>query len=343
MRGVPRLRCGDRARAVRLDRDVEHARAALDDALQLGRLVVREVVHDAEPVAQRRRQHAGARRRADEREALERQLQRLRVRAAVDDEVDLEVLHRRIEILFDHRAEAVDLVDEQHVAGFERGQDADQVLRLLERRARTWGAACRRSRARSGSPASSCPARAARRTARARAARRAAPPRRSRCAGCRRSAPARRSPRTCAAAASRRRPRPRATRPRRRRALASSGCVARRDGSDRRSSCAPSRSLMRVRPRRVALPVDLARAASRRRRTCGARSSVSAIIASASVRLYASCSSTASASPANSGIGGASGTARCRRVLDQQEARDLPLQLGDDVARLLLADARAGS
>ena len=70
------------------------------------------------------------------REAFERQLQRLRVRAAIDDEVDLEVFHRRIEKLFDDRAEPMDLVDEQHVAGFERGQDADEVLRFLERRAR---------------------------------------------------------------------------------------------------------------------------------------------------------------------------------------------------------------
>ncbi len=134
MRGVPRLRCAIVARAGRLDPHVEDARAALDDVLQFGGLVVIEVVHQAEAVAQRRGEHPRARRRADEREAFERQLQRFRIRAAVDDEVDLEIFHRRIEILFDHRAEPVNLVDEQHVAGFEGGEDADQVLRFFERR-----------------------------------------------------------------------------------------------------------------------------------------------------------------------------------------------------------------
>ena len=94
------------------------------------------MIHQPEPLAQRRRQHPGARRRADQREALERQLERLRVGAAVDDEVDAEVFHRRIEILFDDPAEPVDLVDEQHVALIERGQDADEILRFLERRPR---------------------------------------------------------------------------------------------------------------------------------------------------------------------------------------------------------------
>ena len=66
---------------------------------------------------------------------LQRQLQRLRVRAAIDDEVDLEIFHRRIEKLFDDAPEPVNLVDEQDVAVFERGEDADEILRLLERRA----------------------------------------------------------------------------------------------------------------------------------------------------------------------------------------------------------------
>ena len=61
------------------------------------------MVDDAEAIAQRRREHAGTRRRAHEREPLERQLQRFGVGAAVDDEVDLEIFHRRIEVLFDRR------------------------------------------------------------------------------------------------------------------------------------------------------------------------------------------------------------------------------------------------
>ena len=43
-------------------------------------------------------------------------LHRARRRPLADDEVELEVLHRRIEDFLDRRIEPVDLVDEQHVA-----------------------------------------------------------------------------------------------------------------------------------------------------------------------------------------------------------------------------------
>ena len=45
-------------------------------------------------------------------------------RPLADDQVELEVLHRRIEDLLDRRREAVDLVDEQHVARLQIGEDA---------------------------------------------------------------------------------------------------------------------------------------------------------------------------------------------------------------------------
>ena len=47
---------------------------------------------------------------------LQRQRQDARVRALVEREVDLEVLHRRVEVLLDRGRHAVDLVDEEHVA-----------------------------------------------------------------------------------------------------------------------------------------------------------------------------------------------------------------------------------
>ena len=50
----------------------------------------------------------------------------------VEYDVDLVVLHRRIEILLDDRAEAVDFVDEEHVARVEVGQQAGQVARLVQ-------------------------------------------------------------------------------------------------------------------------------------------------------------------------------------------------------------------
>ena len=92
------------------------------------------MVHDPEALAQRRRKHAGPRRRADQRKTAQRKLERLGVRAAIDDEIDLKVLHRRIEELFYDAPEPMNLIDEEHVAFFERRKDADEIFGLLERR-----------------------------------------------------------------------------------------------------------------------------------------------------------------------------------------------------------------
>ena len=78
----------------------------------------------------------GARRRADERERRQRQADARRRRALADDDVELEVLHRRVEDLLDGPRQAVDLVDEQDVALLELGEDGGQVAGPLERRAR---------------------------------------------------------------------------------------------------------------------------------------------------------------------------------------------------------------
>ena len=98
-----------------------------------GRLVVPEPEGHAEAVAQRRRQQAGSRRRADEREGRKVDRQRARGGTLAEDDVEPEVLERRIEDLLGGPVEAVDLVDEQHLARLDRRQDRGDVL-LLERR-----------------------------------------------------------------------------------------------------------------------------------------------------------------------------------------------------------------
>jgi hypothetical protein len=52
-----------------------------------------------------------------------------------DHDVELEVLQRRVQDLFHHRAQPMDLVDEQHVAGLQVGQQRGQVAGLLQHRA----------------------------------------------------------------------------------------------------------------------------------------------------------------------------------------------------------------
>src|SRR5262249_58767563 len=75
----------------------------------------------------------GARRRADERERRQVERQRARGRALADDDVEPEVLERRVEDLLDRPVEAVDLVDEEDVARLERRQDRGDVALPLER------------------------------------------------------------------------------------------------------------------------------------------------------------------------------------------------------------------
>ena len=106
---------------------------AAHDRAELVRLVVPEPEGHAEAVAQRRRQQAGSRRRADEREGRQVDRQRARGGALAEDDVEPEVLERRVEDLLGGAVEAVDLVDEEHVARLDRRQDRGDVL-LLERR-----------------------------------------------------------------------------------------------------------------------------------------------------------------------------------------------------------------
>ena len=62
-------------------------------------------------------------------------MHRARRRPLADDQVELEILHRRIEDLLDRRIEPVDLVDEQDVALLEVGEQRREVAGLGDHRA----------------------------------------------------------------------------------------------------------------------------------------------------------------------------------------------------------------
>ena len=143
---APQQAVGDARRAARAARDlqralvgvahVEQLRRARDDARQLLRRVELQPRDDAEAVAQRVGQHAGARGGADQREGRQVELDRACRRTFADHDVDLEILQRRVEDFLDHRRQAVDLVDEQHIVRFEIGQDGGQVAGALQHRSR---------------------------------------------------------------------------------------------------------------------------------------------------------------------------------------------------------------
>ena len=132
MRGVPRDRRGDLPRAGVVDRDVEDPGGAHDDRLQLVVVVVVESGDEPEAIAQWTGDHAGPGGGADEREARQRQADARGGGALADDDVELEVLHRRVEDLLDGTGQTVDLVDEQDIALVELGEDGRQVTGAFE-------------------------------------------------------------------------------------------------------------------------------------------------------------------------------------------------------------------
>ena len=116
--------------------DAEDLRRAAHDPGQLFGTVELEPLDDAETVAERRGQQPGAGGRADQRERRQIELDRTRCGAFADHDVELEILHRRIQHFLDHRREAVDLVDEQHVVRLQIGEQRGEVAGLLDHRPR---------------------------------------------------------------------------------------------------------------------------------------------------------------------------------------------------------------
>ena len=95
-----------------------------------------QALDDPEAVPQGRGEEPGPGGGPDQGERGKVELDGAGRRALPDQDVELEVLHRRVEDLLDHRAQAVDLVDEEHVPGLEAGEQRGHVARALQHRAR---------------------------------------------------------------------------------------------------------------------------------------------------------------------------------------------------------------
>ena len=89
-----------------------------------------------------KRSRSGVRQQAEagggrhQREFRQVDLHRASGRPFPDDEVELEIFHRRIEDFLDGRIEAMDLVDEEHVALLEIGEQGSEIAGLGDNRAR---------------------------------------------------------------------------------------------------------------------------------------------------------------------------------------------------------------
>ncbi len=124
----------DLGRRVGQQLEPEQPRAPEHDRLELGNLVELQPGHDAEPVAQRRGEQARPGRCAHQRERRQIEPDRAGRRTFADHQVELVVLHRRIEDLLDRRLQPVDLVDEQHVARLQVGEDRSEIAGPLDDR-----------------------------------------------------------------------------------------------------------------------------------------------------------------------------------------------------------------
>ena len=135
MRGVPRDRRAISAPASAAEVDAEDARGAGEHPFQLGRLVEIHVRGEPEPVAQRAGQRAGPGGGADQGERRDLERNRRGPGPFADDDVDPEVLHCQVEHLLGRPGDAMDLVDEQHVALDQIGQHRGEVAGAFQRRA----------------------------------------------------------------------------------------------------------------------------------------------------------------------------------------------------------------
>ncbi len=93
-------------------------------------------MHDAEAIPQRAGERAGPGGSTDQGKGGQIELDGAGRRPLPDHDVELVILHRRIEHLFHHRAEAVDLVDKEHIVWFEVGEQCSQITRFLQYGAR---------------------------------------------------------------------------------------------------------------------------------------------------------------------------------------------------------------
>ena len=135
MRGVPRERLAISSAPSAVTGIAKQGGRAMEDAYELRGLVELQLRGEAEPVAQRSREQAGAGRGTDEGELGQLQRDGGGPWPLADDHVDPEVLHREVEHLLGRAGHPVDLVEEEHLALGQRGQDRGEVAGVLDRRA----------------------------------------------------------------------------------------------------------------------------------------------------------------------------------------------------------------
>ena len=126
---------GDFGSSWGIDGNVEDFGRALDDGAEIFVGVELQTQEDSEAGAQGRGQQAGARGGTDEGEGLDVHDMRARGGTLADDDVELIVLERGVEFFFEDRLEAMDFVEEEHLALADVSEDGGEIALNLQGRA----------------------------------------------------------------------------------------------------------------------------------------------------------------------------------------------------------------
>lgn len=123
---------GDLGGSVLIDGDVDDVSGALNDISQVVVRIELKAQKDSETGAERRGQQAGARGGGDEGEGLDVHDVGARTGPLADDDVELVVLEGGVELFFEDGLEAVDFVEEKHLALSDVGKDGGEVALNLQ-------------------------------------------------------------------------------------------------------------------------------------------------------------------------------------------------------------------
>src|SRR6516225_7744803 len=126
----------DFGRAVGPKVNGEDTGTASDNRREFARLVEHQAKGYAETLAQRPRDQARPRRRGDQRKGREVDADGAGRRSLADNQVELEILHRRIEDLLDRWRQAMDFVDKEDIARLQIGEQRGEIAAALDDRAR---------------------------------------------------------------------------------------------------------------------------------------------------------------------------------------------------------------
>ncbi|CDN43722.1 hypothetical protein BN871_DJ_00040 [Paenibacillus sp. P22] len=133
-RRSPRAQC-DLGGRIADHADLQNLGGAGDDERQLVRAVILQPADDSEAVAQRGAEQPGAGRGSDQRERGQVKPHGARAGTFADHDVQAEILHRRVQHFLHGAVQAVDFVDEQHIALLQVREQGGQISRTLDRRA----------------------------------------------------------------------------------------------------------------------------------------------------------------------------------------------------------------